>query len=63
MSKNTGMSKNIGAAKNTRMSRNHCFESFHMFAMNGPNKAPFSTKLIPFGIVFDGGSEFDGPEA
>ena len=31
--------------------------------MNGPNKAPFSTKPVPFGIVFDGGFDSDGPRA
>ena len=37
-----------------------CFYLFYMFAMNGSNKAPFSTKPVPSDIVFDGGSDSDG---
>ena len=34
---------------------------FYVFAMNGPNKALFSTIPLPSVIVFDGGSDFHGP--
>ena len=36
---------------------------FNIFGMNGPKKVSFSTIPIPFGIVFDGGLDFDGPRA
>ena len=36
---------------------------FCMFAVNGPNKTCFSTIPLPSGIVFHGGSDFNGPRA
>ena len=36
---------------------------FNVFGMNGQNKDSFSTIPVPSGIVFDGGSDFDGPRA
>ena len=36
---------------------------FYVFVMNWPNMAPFSTIPVPPGIVFHGGSDFDGPRA
>ena len=42
---------------------NRHFEKAHLLTMNGSNQARFSTKPVPSDVVFDSGSDFDGPKS